>query len=387
VEGYDMTLYNPKIVLWQMNPHLLKAFFECKGYPLDIAWGEMDDALIQKISDAFLKLPDSVQQDIESDLQDVHTIAITEGGISLLIEQAIFMGFDIAGELEQFDSRYDKTMWVLLHHADIWEKAAVLAHAENLHKQFWFRRCHLPKKSPDTSESAMASLKREVSAFFWRTQGRGKICHIDTFRRNAAQDYFFVYLSDHTDTDITLDPEGHFQRIRNRHAFEIVFVFDRSEGTMDVFAQGGTKIVETLQNIFARIILGIKLEPDNTTIPYRIDRLKERSFSFATDPEDGVVQVAVQKLRLSPMGNPKKKISVKLPVEGNLNNDLDNTNVLIEVMNVEEATLSLKLEKCGRRKTLTFDIGPNACNLKSQPEPLRTVGEKYLRRWGIAPTA
>jgi hypothetical protein len=56
-------------------------------------------------------------------------------------------------------------------------------------------------------------------------------------------------------------------------------------------------------------------------------------------------------------------------------------------MNVEEATLSLKLEKCGRRKTLTFDIGPNACNLKSQPEPLRTVGEKYLRRWGIAPTA
>jgi hypothetical protein len=383
MEGYDMTFYNPKIVLWQMSADLLKAFFKRKGHPLDIVWGEMDEAQFQKICDAFLKLPDSVQQDIESDLMDVHTLASTEGGISLLIEQAVFMGRNIADELERFDSRYDKTMWVLLHHADIWEKAAVLAHAENLHKRFWFRRCHLPKKSPDTSESAMALLKRNVSTFFWQTQGRGKICHIDTFRRNAAQDYFFVYLSDHTDTDLIWDDAGKILRVRRRCAFEVVFVFDRSEGIMDVFAQSGTNIVEALQNIFARTILGITLNNDQP-IPYQLDRLKKRSFSFATDPEDGISQVAVRMLKVSPMGNPKKKISVKLPVEGN---NLDNMNVPVSVMNIDEATLSMKIEESGRQETLTFDIGPKVCTLNSQPEPLRTLGEKYLRRWGIAPVA
>jgi hypothetical protein len=364
-----------------MNPNLLKTFFESKGYPLDIVWGEMDEALIQSISDAFLKLPNSVQQDIETDLQDVHTIASTEGGISILIEQAVFMGQDIAGELEQFDSRYDKVLWILLHHPNIWEKAAVLTHAENLHKRFWFRRCHLPQKAPDTSESAMASLKRNVSTFFWQTQGRGKICHIDTFRRNSIQDYFFVYLSDHTNTDLALDPEGHFQRVRNRHAFEVVYVFNRSEGIMDVFAQGGTKIVETLQGIFARTILGFTLNNDQT-VPYQLDRLKERLFPFVTDPEDGILQVAVRMLKVSPLGNSKKIISVKLPLEGN---NLDNIDDPVSVMNIEEATLSMKFEKFGRQKMLTFDIGPKVCNLNSQPEPLRTLGEKYLRRWGIAP--
>jgi 2-oxo-4-hydroxy-4-carboxy--5-ureidoimidazoline (OHCU) decarboxylase len=85
-----MTVYNPKIVLWQMCPQLLKAYFESKGYPFDIVWGKMDETQIQKIHNAFLKLPDSAQQNIETDLQDIHTIASTEIGISILIKQAIF---------------------------------------------------------------------------------------------------------------------------------------------------------------------------------------------------------------------------------------------------------------------------------------------------------
>jgi hypothetical protein len=390
MEVYDMTFYNPKIVLWQMNPLLLKAFFEHKGYPLDIVWGEMNEAQIQKIHDAFLKLPDSAQQNIETDLQDVHTIASTEDGISILIEQAVFMGFHVAGELERIDSRYDKAMVVLLCYPEVWNKAVTLVHANNLSKRCWYRRSALPKQPPDTSELAMEKLGHDISAFYWQSQGRGQHCHIDHIQRSENQDYFFAYLSDHTDTDLTWDDAGKILRVRRRCAFEVVFVFDRSEGTLDVFAHGGENVIEPLEKIFTKAILGVDLDLEDPEIPYRIEGLKDRSFQLTTEPEDGVSQVAVCMLRMHPLGNKTNKLTIKLPSDAGpdeiynwLDDKLDTTKLPLSVLRIERATISMKLQGYGPKKSLTFEIGPESCTLESEPEPLRRLGEKYIHKWGL----
>lgn len=199
-----------------------------------------------------------------------------------------------------------------------------------------------------------------------------------------------MYLSDHAGTDLTWDDDGQWQRVCRRHAFEVVFVFDCAAGALYVFAHGGSKIVRPLQEIFAESILGVELDPEDETVPYSVDKLKNSSFAFVTDPEDGITQVAVRMLKMSPRGNPKKKIMVKLPVDGkpediyvSLENDLNGKKLPVSLLVVERATISIKLDGYGRRKALTFDIGPKSCTLKSESERFRELGEKYLRQWEI----
>lgn len=86
--------------------------------------------------------------------------------------------------------------------------------------------------------------------------------------------------------------------------------------------------------------------------------------------------------KMSPRGNPKKKIMVKLPVDGkpediyvSLKDDLNGEKLPASLLVVERATISMKLDGYGRKKALTFDIGPKSCTLKSEAEQFRLLGE------------
>jgi hypothetical protein len=385
-----MAQYNPRTVFRQTSNPLLREFFESKGHHIDVDWDETGNTQIQGIYEAFLNLSDADRRDLEIELHDIHTVAQSDDGIRILVENAVFMGHDIAGELEASDSRYDKAMIVLLRYPQVWDKAVTLVHADNLSKRCWYRRNTLPKQAPDISEPAMDMLIRDISAFYWQAQGRGQHCQIDHIQRSENQDYFFVYLSDHANTDLVLNETGEFQRVRRRCAFEVVFVFDRSMGVMDVFAHGGRQVIEPLQEIFAKAVIGVDLDPEDPEIPYWVEGLKDRSFQFVTDPEDGITQVAVRMLRMHPLGNKNNKLMVKLPSDAKpqdiydwLDTKLDTTQLPISVLRVERATISMKLDGYGRKKSLTFDIGPKSCTLKSESERFRELGEKYLRKWEL----
>jgi hypothetical protein len=111
---------------------------------------------------------------------------------------------------------------------------------------------------------------------------------------------------------------------------------------------------------------------------------------LVTDPEDGITQVAVRMLRMHPLGNKKNKLIFKLASDATpeeiynwLDEKLNTTNLPISVLRVERATIAMKLEGYGRKKFLTFDIGPKSCTLKSESEQFRKLGEKYLKKWGL----
>jgi hypothetical protein len=385
-----MTQYNPRTVFRQTSNHLLREFFESKGHRIDVDWDELGNTQIQGVYKAFLAFNDTDRQNLEIDLHNIHTVAQSEDGLRILIENAAFMGFDIAAELDAIDSRYDKAMTVLLRYAQVWDKAVTLVHAGSLSRRCWYRRNTLPKQAPDTSEVALDMLSEDISAFYWQAQGRGQRCQIDHIQRNEHQDYFFVYLSDHANTDLTWDDAGQLRRVRRRCAFEVVFVFDRSSGVMDVFAHGGRKVIEPLQQIFAKAIIDFDLAPEDRQDPFWVEDLKDRSLQLVTDPQDGITQVAVRMLRMHPLGNKKNKLIIKLPSDATpeeiydwLDEKLNTTNLPISVLRVERATIAMKLEGYGRKKFLTFDIGPKSCTLKSESEQFRKLGEKYLKKWGL----
>jgi len=70
-----------------------------------------------------------------------------------------------------------------------------------------------------------------------------------------------------------------------------------------------------------------------------------------------------------------------------LDNYLNWTKVPASLLNVTQASVLIRFKPVGNRKakSLGFNVSfPDSCDLKSQPEELRKVGEKYLKRWGIA---
>lgn len=385
-----MAQYNPKTVFRQTSNALLREYFEKKGSPLDLPWDDLGEKQIQVVYDAFLALQESRRQQFETDFHDVHNVAQSRDGIRILVENAIHLGFDIKNELESSDSRYDKAMLVLLHYPNVWEQGVPVVQAECLSSRGWHRRKDLPKTAPDVSEPARLMLKTGISAFYWQSQGRGQNCEIDHIQRNDTQDYFFVYLSDHADTQIDFDDSGNLKRTHRRSAFEVVFIFDRARGVMDVYANGDKKIYQPLQEIFARSILGVELGPEDANNPYNVEILKDKNMLFPTDPEDCITQVAVRMLRLVPLGNSGKKITVKLPPKGNpeeiyvsLENDLNVSKLPISNIHVERAAITMTFMEHCSKKTLTFEIGPKSCTLKSESDEYRLLGEKYLKKWGI----
>jgi hypothetical protein len=390
-----MPQFNPKRVLRQTSNALLKGFFSQQNLHPQVSWDQLRETQVDEVFRALQALPDDPRERIEVVLQDLDDVA-NEDGVQVMIEEASFRGVDIADDLEAMDSRFDKAMWVLLRHPDIWKAASMFARADDLSSgRSWRRRCDMPTSAPSVDDDHKAKLEKALSAFYRERQGRGHHCHVDHFLRGGKQHYFFVYLSDYAGTHINFDDRGQFRRSPERRAFEVVFAYEQESGTLEMFAKGGIKVVEPLQQIFSRVILGKSLPPENPKAkPYKLDHLMKRGMGFPTDPEDGIREVSIRRMRLSVVGNRRRRLLLEPDAEDGpdavydmLEEDLNRQKLPRSILHVTKVTFRFLFDGQGRRKSLTFDVTyPNSCNLKSKREEHRLLGEKYLKRYGIDAT-
>jgi len=385
-----MPQFNENRVLRQISNSLLKEFFERQGHPLPVDWERITDKQMDDVFRALQALPDRPRKEIEIVLQDVDDMA-NEDGVRVLIEEGQWRGLDLRDDLEAMDSRHDKAMWVSLRHPAMWRAAVMFARADSLSSgRSWTRRCDMPVVDPGTDEEHVKKLQCALSAYYRERQGRGHHSHVDHFRRGGEQEYYFVYLSDYADTHINFDDEGDLQRTPERRAFEIVFAYERDSGTLEMFAKGGKQVIEPLQQVFSRVILGKDLPPSDPNVrPYVLDHLMDRGLGFPTDPEDGITDVSLCLMRLSVVGNRRRRIVLEPDPEAGrqaiydmLERDLNRERLPRSILHVTKVTLRFQFN--GNGHPLMFNVSyPNSCNLKSKREAHRLVGEKYLRRFGI----
>ncbi len=384
--------YSPKTFLRHTSNALLRECFVSKGALTAVHWDGLAEHAIDGVYDNWQELPEDDRIAFERCFEDTDELA-NEQGIKALIEEGQFHGLDLAPVLEGIDGNHNKVMWVALHHPRVFEVAGVINRAHTLPQRYWRRRGGMPLAQPDVSPEAIASFAQDIGAYYRQNQGRGHRCTVDAYLRVNRVHYFFAYPDDYADTYLGHDEEGHFIRRPQKPAFELVFIFDPIDGTLDLFAQGGREVQEELQTIFCRGMLGHELPPEiPNRHPYELNGLKSRHFDFSTAPEDGIEQVQVRKLRLSVLGGLKRRITLEADPDAGpgdvydmMRDYLNGHNLPDTLVNVTQATLSLKFVSTGgRQKTLAFDVSfPNSSNLKSKREELRIVAEKYLKRWGI----
>ena len=385
--------FNPKRVLRQISKPLLREFFEHQGHPLDVEWDQLSNTQVDDIFDAWQGLPDAQRKAVEIVFHDVHEMANDDNGTRVIIEEGQYHGEDLSPLLEPMESRYDKAIWTFMNRPVVWDAAVRFAKADTLWGgRSWVKRGNMPAAEPKADAETLRTFQEAMSAFYRDRQGRGHHCKVEHFSRGSDHHYYFVYLSDYADTYINFDDAGHFQRTPERRAFEIVFAYDRNSCTLEMYAKGGRKVVEPLQRIFSRIILDEALPAEEPGIhPYQLDGLMDRSFSFPTDPEDGIEEVRLHALRLSILGRRRGRITLEPdPEDGRdrvyemLEDDLNRRRLPKSILHVTKATINFKLNGNGHGRSLTFDVTyPNGCTLKSKREDQRLLGEKYLKRWDI----
>jgi hypothetical protein len=317
-------------------------------------------------------------------------------GTRAICEEAIRQGNQqLIDDLDGIESRHDKAVFTYIHATDVWNLAVRFARADSLsHGRYWIKRCDIPTKEPDTSLEKIQEFQVALSAFFREAQARGRHCQVQHYVRATGADYFFAYLDDYADTYVTLDTDGEFDRRPERRAFEIVMVYDRLHGALEMHARGGKKVYIPLQEIFCRVILGEEIGPENrNSHPYELNGLLSRDFQFPTDPEDGIDSVRVRKLRLSVKGLPRRRITLEADPERGvddiydmMDSYLDQERLPISILNVTQVGLKFNFDESNEEmpRSLSFDLSyPNSSNLKSKSEGVREIAEKYLREWGL----
>ena len=94
--------------------------------------------------------------------------------------------------------------------------------------------------------------------------------------------------------------DGELGLRRHRPAFEVVFVYSRKEGSLDVNFPGPGRALRPLQQMFATAILKLERLPDpGSEWVYDLDPLLRRDFEFVRRRDSGIEAVAVRLLRLS----------------------------------------------------------------------------------------
>jgi hypothetical protein len=391
-----MASFDPKHVLRQISNHLLQDLFLAHGHEIDLPWDELGETEIESIFCAWQDLPEPDCRRIEIILHEVNDMANGDEGTRAILEEALRQeNHDLIDELAGFDSRHDKAVWASIRAIDVWDLAVRFARADSLSRgRYWTKRCDIPAKEPDTNPGKIEELEEALAGFFQATQARGRHCQIEHYVRASGAHYFFAYLDDYADTYVTLDDDGAFDRRPERRAFELVLVYDRVHGTLEMYVRGGKKVYIPLQEIFCRVILDEEIGQENrNSHPYELNGLLSRNFQFPTDPHDGVDLVRVRKLRLSIKGLPRRRITLEADPEGSvddiyemLEKYLNQQRLPASILNVTQVGLKFSFDPSNDDlpKSLSFELSwPNSSNLKSKPERVRELAEKYLRHWGL----
>lgn len=333
-------------------------------------------------------LPKDVFDRLEANLHEVCDLAC-ETGLNAIIEAAFEEGhFDFAAEVPD-GGWYHKAMWVLLNHERVFTRALFIHEIDGF--SYWRKRTHLHSVSFDQSEAARYELSNAISEIFMQQQGRGQRCTLHVTSRKGVE-YFLVYVDDFLMSVEVHDDGGRLTTGCIRPTFQVVFAFNPSERSLELYApKVPVRVKADLERAFARVMLRTELPPWTRKAAYELDHLKDRGYALATDPEDAI-RVRLCRIRLSSLTN-DRRIILDGSADGKaedvyemMDNYIDAKEFPKAQFHITQATLRFEFLPLPGRKAgvLSFDVTwPSTCGLRSQRPERVAIIQKYLKRWKI----
>lgn len=368
--------YTIKEFFRQMPNALLGRYFDARGvaHGLDVA------ALSEVQHDPWMTvweaLPEAQRPDMEADFRDIFAMSTEKGSLAIVDELRWYMQAQPEAMQATVDglaglaNHYERAMVVFLDHRARWRGATRFHHADSL--TTWRKRKNLPKKDAAVDDASIKALSDLIGGYFHHTEGRGRHCAVEAYRRGQL-DYFFAYPEDYSQRSIEWE-DGVFNPRPHNPAFEVVFVYAKADGTLDISFKGAKKTVEALQGIFAQAILKLdELPPDpKDERVYDLAPLAQKSFDFNYPAASGIERVTVRKIRLSSIAKKGDRITLEADTEKDRYAVHDLLEALkkslpMHLYNVSQVELSAVVtvhpDKPAKKVSIRI-THPNSCSLK-----------------------
>ncbi|MFK7848406.1 MAG: hypothetical protein AB8G77_24165 [Rhodothermales bacterium] len=351
---------------------LLARYFDSRDIDLDLDFGKLDETDVEPIFEAFTSLSEKDQASVEIDFQNINGLA-SEGGIGALLNEAMFYDDEAFPEMiSPIDGYHAKSMWAFLHKPEYWKGAASLLHADNVSVSFWKKRNDLPNSPPHVDEEDIHQLEKAISHYFYKTEGRGRNCKIEPYRKvSTGKEYLFAYPEDYGQSGVEWERQNLTTRARHP-AFEIIFVYCETEGSLDIYAPKNTKAVPELQKIFASTILKLDTLADGTIDKrvYDLDPLANPGFGFQFPVGSGISNVIVTMMRLTLNHRSRRRIVLEADTKHNAMAVYDFLKELAPppyFVTQVRIKVVFEAEPGKRAGSKTFTIShPNSCNLNHE---------------------
>lgn len=386
--------YSLKTFFRYVNQEQLHKYFQERKLLADFDWSLKDEkfveALYSVIEEAGGNLADVAQQDfnIVSDFAN-------EEGILCLID--IIRSLETKTEADKIVENlmkrkglHEKALWIFLEYPAVFEWALRLEHMEHMtFKHDCIVGANLECKA---EEKNIKELKKQIQKFY-KKQGRGRNCHIDTYKRNDPERYcFFAYPEDYAKRDLTYKGSTLVPQIR-RPVLEIVLIYEPGNGILKINA-GRMRKVEVMQEAFCKAILGLPGIPDGSTKVYELSPLIDPTFRFITDPTDGIESVSLKmlKARISKSGNRRLTCEGE-PENGGtelvrkmLTDAVERYGIKGKIKILKaKIGIQFKAQKGRRRQSVTFCLTfPSGSTLEEKPT--HHIAQKYIEKWGLLET-
>ncbi|MFK5949176.1 MAG: hypothetical protein QM500_10465 [Methylococcales bacterium] len=369
-------------------PHIqLANYFKSKGIELNIDFTKHKGKESEALFEVFISFTIELQATIEAEFQDINAMAC-EGGVAALIDEAGFHKDEaFVGSIAAIDGFHAKVIWTFLNRKDYWRGASMFLHADNVRPSYWKKRNDLPSVPPHVDDDDIKMLAKAISHFFYTKEGRGKNCKVEPYRRNDKE-YFFAYPEDFAQSGVEWVSDT-LKTLAHHPAFEIIFVYSQSEGSLDIYAPKNTKAVSELQKHFAKTILKLKTLPEGT-IDQRVYELKpvaDIDFEFKAAPEAGIASVVVTQMRLKLRHSENRRITLEANTKHNPKAVYDLLKSLnLPAYEITQVGLKVNFDDVeGRKlKSRSFKITyPNSCALNHDGKDL--IIRNMLAQSGIEP--
>ena len=275
---------------------LLDQYFQQRRVEIDAPWADLTETGIEPLDDALDAVPNDVLRRVDGEFSQIMQMASAKG-VATTLEEAASRGQDGSEQFAGMSNDYERAMWTFLNEPARFIAAGAF-HEMDRRTFSWHRFVGL-RLEAETDDGTLDVFGAALAAHY-RRQGRGRHCHVDVYRRVGPDRYcYFAYPEDAASTDLGYDEQGRFQRRPRQSAFEVIFVYRPEEGTTELYARGNKRQKEELAEIFCVNALGLTGLPDeNGREPFNLAVLKDPTFTFPTDPRDGVQSVDVRLLRL-----------------------------------------------------------------------------------------
>lgn len=387
--------YSTKDFFRHVPNALLARYYNEQGLFADLDFAAMKETKPDVLFDAWLNLDEDQRNPIDAEFRGIFDVSCQKG-FQAIIDEARWQLRASPDEIPPFvdklsalPSHYHRAMVTFLDHHNFWKGATRFYHADTL--THWRKRKQLGHQPAAVDDASIRQLENMIGDYFHHTEGRGKNCEVEPYRRGEF-DYFFCFPEDHSQQS----PEwvnGEFSNRPHNPAFEVVFVYSQKDGALDLNYRGSYKAVEPLQRMFSSAILkldDIPPDPKDNRI-YDLNPLRQKDFGFVFDIGSGIEDVAVKKLRLSSRFNKGDRITLEADTSSNpaaiydlLEKIGKSTPLYLYNITQVEIAASVVVDADKPAKPVTIRIThPNSCSLKYDEHDLKL--RDMLEASGIEP--